>query len=132
MLIDDILKHYGVRGMKWGVRKEKKPASSPAPKPVTLKSRFGNRVVTAKGGKGYGLSEDATRAAVLKRQARKSNVRSLSNKELSDLVLRMNLEQQYSRLNQNNILKGRDQVKELLSISEVAQKAYSEVKKASR
>lgn len=84
------LEHYGIKGMKWGVRKN-------GPTDVVVKATPGKRVRT-KGGKFHEPSEDAIRAAVAKQKARKSKVDSLSNKELQDLVQRMNLEQQYNRL----------------------------------
>ncbi len=78
--IEDFLEHYGVKGMKWGVRK-----------------RVSNAVTKARGGPKLPDSADAAEAKVSKKKA-KNNVGSLSNKELQALVTRMNLEQQYSRL----------------------------------
>ena len=57
-------------------------------------------------------SEDARRAAGLK----KKSVSELNNKELQDLVSRMNLEQQYSRLNPKKSSKGQKFVKEVLAL----------------
>lgn len=71
--IEDVLAHFGVKGMKWGVRKKR--TSAPAP------------------------SEDkrAFNAAAAK-IGKKGNTDALSNKELQAVVNRMNLEQQYTRL----------------------------------
>jgi hypothetical protein len=80
----DYLAHFGVKGMKWGQHKAKlkglasKAAASGTPKDPP--------------------SADAVRAKTLKSTARKSSTDALSNKELQDLVTRMNLEQQYVRL----------------------------------
>jgi hypothetical protein len=90
--LGEILEHYGVKGMKWGVRRR-----STTPTAVAVTTRPGKRVKTA-GGKGQSASEDAVTAAVARQKAKKSTVDSLSNKELQNLVARMNLEQQYSRL----------------------------------
>lgn len=68
---DFALKHFGVKGMQWGVRKGVKAPASP----------------------------DSAKANLLKTQAKKQGTHTLSNKELQDLVTRLNLEQQYSRLN---------------------------------
>jgi hypothetical protein len=73
-LVSDVLEHYGVKGMKWGVRRAERP------------------------GAGHPASEDATRAHTLGTQGRGSGRDSLSNRELQDLVTRWNLEQQYDRL----------------------------------
>lgn len=76
--LDDVLAHYGIRGMKWGVRRTKKQLNSAH------------------------TSEDATKAHEYKTRAKTSGTSSLSNKELQHLVNRMNLEQQYGRLASNN------------------------------
>lgn len=94
--VDDFLSHYGVKGMKWGVRKERSAVE------VSTKERPG-RKVKASGGKFHKPSEDAVVAARTRQQAKKSTTDSLSNKELQALVTRMNLEQQYSNLNKNNV-----------------------------
>jgi hypothetical protein len=43
-------------------------------------------------------SADAKNAATIKSKIKRGNTKALSNKELQELVTRMNLEQQYSRL----------------------------------
>lgn len=118
--VDALLRHYGVKGMKWGVRS----AGSSGPQDVKVKSNFGNRLVRTSGGKGHKLSEDATKAAVSRQKAKKSNVRSLSNKELQELVTRMNLEQQYNQLNkksnQQRVDRGKAIYSNLLTAGRVA------------
>jgi hypothetical protein len=86
--------HWGVKGMRWGVRKDRSPVE------VTTSSKPGGRV-KAKGGQNQPASEDAVKAAQAHRIARKSTTDALSNKELQALVNRMNLEQQYNQLNSN-------------------------------
>ena len=98
--IDTVLAHHGVKGMKWGVRKSRETV------PVSTKTAPGRKVKTS-GGQNHSPSEDAIKAAKIRQQAKKSTTDSLSNKDLQDLVTRMNLEQQYSNLNKNNISAGR-------------------------
>jgi hypothetical protein len=69
--VDEFLEHFGVKGMKWGVRKRRD--SSPG-------------------------SSDYERASAAKNVAKTKGTKALSNEELQALVNRMNLEQQYSRL----------------------------------
>jgi hypothetical protein len=90
--LDEVLAHYGVRGMKWGVRRR-----SPGASTVEVATPAGRGVQT-RGGSGQRASEDAVRAAIAKQKARKSTVSSLSNRELQDLVTRLQLEQNFDRL----------------------------------
>lgn len=104
------LAHFGVKGMKWGVRKRDK-----TPRPVEVKTAPG-RKVKAKGGHNQPAAEDAIEAAKLKQVARKSTTDSLSNKELQQLLTRMQLEESYDRLRKSDaqLSKGRKAAKRLL------------------
>jgi hypothetical protein len=66
------LEHFGIKGMKWGVRR-KNPSSSPT-------------------------SDDASKAKETLKIVKKHGTSAVSNKDLQDLVTRMNLEQNYARL----------------------------------
>lgn len=81
------LLHYGVVGMKWGKTKAVIPASA-----------------------------DAERASALKVRAKQGGPKSLSNQELQTLVTRLNLEQQYTRLNPKQKSEGLDFAKQALKI----------------
>jgi hypothetical protein len=73
--VADFLEHYGVKGMRWGIRGGKATKEAP--------------------------STDAARAATLKVRAKRSKPKALSNKELQEVINRMNLEQQFKRLSVN-------------------------------
>jgi hypothetical protein len=110
--IDDVLSHYGVRGMRWGVRKRSsksgtssetdsvavKVAGGRAPEPVLVKTKAGSPIQTS-GGRYHPPSEEAKRAAAIKQLASKSGTHSLTNNEMRALIDRMNLESQYAKLN---------------------------------
>lgn len=85
--------HYGVKGMHWGIRRNR-DATSATPTPVRVAVKPGRAVKTA-GGQHHPPHADAVNAAVLRQKARKSSTDSLSTRELQDLVLRLNMEQQY-------------------------------------
>jgi len=83
--------HYGVKGMRWGVRKDDDGGSSSGKhkKPEPEKS------------------SDAKTAQAHKAKVKTSGKTDvLSNKELQEFVTRMNLEQQYGRLNKKQTSPG--------------------------
>lgn len=76
------LYHYGVLGMKWGVRRDRSRSSGSRRK--------------------RSMSDDAREASAIK----KKRVNQMSNAELKKLNERKRLEQEYSRLNPNAAKKG--------------------------
>ena len=80
--IDDYLEHFGIKGMRWGVRKNRSVDTS---------------VESAT--KGKQKSDDAKTAAKSLQRSKKQGVGSLSNAELKALNERMNLESSYKQLN---------------------------------
>jgi preprotein translocase subunit SecF len=80
--VDDFLTHFGVKGMKWGVRKSRT---------VTV-SQKGKKLKTS-GGAGRPAHEDAIRARTIGQIGKASGLQALSNKELNDYANRLNLEQ---------------------------------------
>lgn len=91
--LEEFLAHHGIKGMHWGVR----TGGAKGPTGVTVTHKPGRKVKT-KGGKRQPAHEDALRTAIIRQQTKKSTTDSISNKDLKELVDRMNLEQQYSRL----------------------------------
>lgn len=94
--MEDFLEHYGVKGMRWGVRKESKTSATPK-------------------------SEDYIKAKQLKRKP----TSSLSNAELKFLNERLSLEQNAARLNPNSVKKGRDFAKEIVATVGVVASVFS-------
>ena len=79
------IKHVGILGMKWGVRRGR-----------NVSRRFGKKNSTK------GWSDDAKEAHKLK----KKSVSQLNNSELRKINERMNLENSYRSLNKSNVSKG--------------------------
>lgn len=85
----DELYHYGIKGMKWGVRRYQNKDGA-----LTAAGKKRNKT--------YGWSKDAKNANRIK----KKSIHQMTNKELQQLNKRMELEQNYHRLNPNAVQRG--------------------------
>ena len=88
MIIDESLYHYGVKGMKWGVKKAKDSISE------SRNERSAAKKAPA--------SSDHDTATAARKKASQGGLSKLSNKELQDAITRMNLESQYKTLQAKN------------------------------
>lgn len=86
--------HYGVKGMKWGVRRKRTATR------VTVSERPGKSLKTS-GGQNRSSSKDARTAAVTGQLAKKSGYQALSNAQLRAYTERLNLEANAKRLDYN-------------------------------
>lgn len=93
--IDEFIEHVGVKGMKWGVRKAPKKKSK--------------------------LSSDAKKVYKFKGKP----ASSLSDKQLKDINARINLEQQYARMNPTRVARGRNQAQTILATAGIGVAAYN-------
>lgn len=89
---DEILKHFGIPGMRWGKRSAKPP-----------------------------LSSDYVKSRELKLKGSKH----LSNKELTDLTKRLQLEKQLRDLKTSDVLRGADVAKAILGIGTTITSLYA-------
>jgi hypothetical protein len=84
--VDNVLEHHGIKGMRWGVRKDRGGVTT---------GRFGRKAKPIP-------SEDKVTADTARAKiGRKGNTDALSNQELQTVIARMNLEQQIARLSAN-------------------------------
>ena len=93
-MVDDILEHFGIPGMKWGRRKSGNSHTH------TDKSHVK---------KSEDISDDAAR----KNQLKKKKLSQMSNAELKALNERLQLEKQYKTLMESDISPGKKYVAEL-------------------
>ena len=111
---DDYLAHYGVLGMKWGVRNDVRPQGQQSEKTNTKRKKKVSMDV----------SEDKKQSNVLL----KKHPDDLSNVELKRLNNRMELESNYKRLtktDKSKFQKGYDYVKTGLAVAGTATAAYN-------
>jgi hypothetical protein len=92
--VEELL-HYGVRGMRWGVRRSRTPTG------VTV-SQKGRKRLKAVGGENQPASSDAVTTKGLGQRAKKSGYQSLTNDELKAYTNRLNLEANAKRLDYQN------------------------------
>ena len=99
------LQHYGVKGMKWGVRRTPEQLSQ-------TKSHIDTVSGMVKEAKNINNSVSNLRSTI-----KKEDLSKMTDQELRDRVNRMNLEQQFSQLSSNKISKGESYVKNTLEIA---------------
>lgn len=95
----DYLAHYGVLGMKWGVRKSRPTSGERRQKREERKAvRQNKRAVR----KNYTGSRDS----VARRQYQKKNINEMTNDELREGITRMQLEKQYRDFTKADTMRG--------------------------
>lgn len=112
--VDDVLAHYGVKGMRWGVRRSSGERVSAAPSKPSGKPAWQSPPSKAKGAmnqpapklsrkearaakKKKEISEDAAQFIALKQKVKKKGINSLTNEDLKKINQRMELQQKYSK-----------------------------------
>lgn len=107
-IVDNILSHVGVKGMKWGIRKDRSSDVSIIDRHKKLKTS---------GGFNRPAHPDAIRARTLGQIGKSSGLKALSDHELQVYASRLQLEQNVKRLNFNEMNPGKKFVATVLGRS---------------
>jgi hypothetical protein len=99
MAHDESLAHFGVKGMRWGVHKDR--GSGPSGAGATTRSP--KRILDKAAGGSNKASDDFVTAKSLLRKS----PQELNNQELKTLTTRLELEKKYKQLNPNKAIKGK-------------------------
>ena len=104
MDFENYLVHYGVLGMKWGIRKDRQGVNR------------GIRATSPTHGSLPASPEHVESRRVMS-QKRTAGIHTLSNKELQSTINRLNLERSYSSLDPTATQQGYKYVKETLAVA---------------
>ena len=124
----DYLMHYGVKGMKWGIRKDQHSLpyygvhAARKIKQRTagnrIKNNSGSTINRIRNNRGEITNRirnySGSRTSNALKEYRKKDINEMSDKELRDSINRMNLERQYRSLTKLDVGFGKSQVNALL------------------
>ena len=104
----DFLEHYGVKGMRWGVRNADRPAPTAVDavaKSVVPHGAKRKTKIEVEGGENHEAHPDAIKVAEAQTKLKKSGTAALSNAELQQVAKRLQLESQVAQLSSNRAQK---------------------------
>ena len=117
---ENSLQHYGVKGMRWGVRKRRNsPSSSSAPSapkgPEEVTLRTTPKRIRTSGGKNHPATDAHVKTLVTKQVARASGVKSVSSEDLRAAIARMELENRFTKVRKEHDLAGQSSLEKMVA-----------------
>jgi len=111
-VVKNVLKHHGVKGQKWGVRRK----ATVGPQEVFVRpSKFpGSKRLVSKGGGGHPATKEAISARTIGQIGKKSGVQALSDHQLQEYSKRIQLEENVKRLQYTQLNPGQRFVANML------------------
>lgn len=98
---ESILKHFGVKGMRWGVRKQRPSSSGGSSAQEPKKAKSGEQSSPTRSSDGRIRVAGAKKVEVPKPASNLSKpVHSMSDEELRQAIARINMERQFAQLTQ--------------------------------
>lgn len=110
-IYDDYLMHYGVKGMKWGIRKDRvekafKPGIKGSGSPAERATQASGNIVEA-----------TKRLVSRKKRKPKADYSHLSNKELQKRIQRLQMERTYASLSEPGMSRGKQKALDILDVA---------------
>jgi len=107
-IVENTLKHYGILGMKWGIRRFQNPDGS----------------LTPEGKRRYYGEKKYSRDYVYSRLLKTKNYKNMTDKELKRLTDRLQMEKKLRELKASEILKGAEYLKAIAGLGTTAATIY--------
>lgn len=120
--VDEYLEHFGIPGMKWGVRRARGSdgtvsSKKSTPTDMAVRKKSLETGATAAREAGNVLTTFSKRKENEFSNQKRAEAKKMSDKELKDAISRLNLEQQYRNLSTRDIEIGKTTVQDFLAVS---------------
>ena len=96
--VDDFLAHFGVKGMRWGVRKDRSAGGGGNAGSGSKKKSGGSTSAAKPATKTASKAKTVTATPEIKKSKHSQAAKAMSDEELKSLLSRMQMEKQYAQL----------------------------------